>query len=77
MSPEFFYLVGCLEILVNITNIVFMKRLQPIVEDYVAKKLTDEAKENGHKKVGPYAAHLLTKHVAKQEISHTHKKEIK
>jgi len=54
-----------------------MKRLQPIVEDEVAKKLSDEAKENGHKKVGPYAAHLLTKHVSKQEINHTPKKETK
>jgi hypothetical protein len=54
-----------------------MKRIQPIVEDDVHKALEDEAKINGHKKVGPYAAHLLTKHVAKQEHTHTPKKEMK
>ena len=44
-----------------------MKRLQPIVEDEVAEKLAAEGKLNGHKKVGVYAAHVLTKHVEKQE----------
>lgn len=52
-------------------------RLQPKVSADVAKKLTDEAAQNGHSRVGPYAAHLLTKHVQKQETGHIAKKETK
>lgn len=45
-----------------------MKRLQPIVEDDIASKLEAEGKENGIKKVGAYAAHVLTRHVEKKEL---------
>jgi len=54
-----------------------MKRLQPIVEDDVHDKLSEEGKKAGIKKVGAYAAYLLTKHVSKQEVSHKPKNETK
>ena len=49
-------------------------RLQPLVSKEVADKLGIEAANNGHK-ISPYAAHILTKHISKQEVKPNVKKE--
>lgn len=48
------------------------------IQAYVSKDVKDklDAGRDG-RSLSNHASNILTKHVAKQEISHTHKKEIK